>query len=95
MIIKRGKKHQLMNSAIVQHLLTDAKPSFLNPNPGTSFQVTPSCLYTRHDILWCGLFLWSVQVPDVLLLSLVGFFWFVCLFVCFLHSEHETRKNSP
>lgn len=50
---------QLMHNAIA--LLTDSRPSFLNPD-WTPLLGNSHSLYNGHDVLWCRISLWSVQV---------------------------------
>lgn len=58
MITKREK--QVMHCSVAYQFLTNASPPFLNPDH-LPFQVTPPSLFTGHDVVWCGIPLWSVQ----------------------------------
>lgn len=46
-----------------RHPLTDSRHPFLNPDQFL-FQVTPPSLYTRYDVLWCEIFLWTVWMTS-------------------------------
>ena len=52
----REEKKTVMHNAIAHHPLTDARAT-IRPSPPT-----PPCLYTGHDVPWCGISLWLVQV---------------------------------
>lgn len=58
---KKGKKSEVMHNKFIHHLVNDARPLFPNPD-WPPFLVTPLSLYTEHEVLGCGIILWSVQV---------------------------------
>lgn len=67
MLIKR--ENQVLQKATAHHLPTNVRALFPNPDR------LPS-LHTGQDVLWCGTFLWSIQVtcarcapPQFLLVS--------------------------
>ena len=53
---KKKEKNPVMHNAIAHHLLTDARAAIR-----TCWPAAPS-LYTEHDVLWYGIFLWLVWV---------------------------------
>lgn len=66
----RLKEKEVVHSNIAHYLLPDAR---LHPcTPISPLSRKPPSLYTGHDILWCGIFLWPVQItcPSCVLSSL-------------------------
>lgn len=84
MIIKREK--QVMHTAIAHNLLPNARHPFSNSD-WPLLKITPP-QFTGHDILWCGISLWSAWVTCS-----------ICAASQFLLNtsslaEHETRKKT-
>lgn len=50
----KKRENQVIQIAIVYHLLTNVRVPFPNPDR-LPFWVTPPTIHTGQDILWCGI----------------------------------------